>query len=624
MSVAEGKLNLEKIEALKAKLKRKHTINQPRESQTPPPQNDSDNSTIDSDSYATTKEFEIPQDLNVNIPKEWRVDANRPAPKARDRYKRIEFDDPVAFSLYFDQQLATGATKFYDWQAFSLYLLVCPEFTIEHPLEFNLIASNGSGKDAYFIAKAATFLLACRIRARVVVTTKDFTQLSMQTFAYIAAFCEVINKRLLEDGFTDKKEFIKVRQGHITCEDTGSEIVLFVTDEAKRAEGYHPWNDHPDSELTIICNEAKSINDPIFQALRRCLGYKRFICVSSTGNRSGYFYREVQRSVKYPEPVQLGRPYARYVTSYECPHVSPAVIARDKEALEPWLFESIHESKFSSLEGSYVCPEELLMPAFILCRKTPPKDTDHFYFALDVSLGGDESVLLAARGNELLDAFDWRIRDNTILEPLVEREIKRLVSRYNLSRHNTTFNADAGGPGAPILNHLRRKIPLNITYVYNNGKANNKRIYGTSGAEDYFHIKQLITKYYIRAWSKWPKIIYQLALRQFEYRGSKIYLEHKAEAKARGEGSPDWADTLVLLWRRYRYTELNTVKPAQAVQQVPLPIAIGEDPDFDWETFSRERFKELDRKHNSGHTKVVSNTLNSYYGSNRRHKIFGR
>lgn len=560
---------------------------------------------------------------DTDIPKEWRVDTDRPAPIAKTHYKCIQFDDPVAFSLYFDPQLAGGYAKLYDWQAFSLYLLVAPEFSISYPLEYNLVASNGSGKDAYFIAKAAAFLLTCKIRARVVITTKDFTQLTMQTFSYISAFCETINKRLLEDGFTDKKEFIKIRQGHITCEDTGSEIVLFVTDESKRAEGYHPWNDHPDSELTIICNEAKSINDPIFQALRRCTGYKRFICVSSTGNRSGYFYREVQRSIKYPEPVQLGKPYARFVTSYECAHVSPAVIARDKESLERWLFESIHESKFSSVDGSYIMPEEIIMPIFVSCRGVSHTHKDKYFLALDLSLGSDETVLLFGQGNKLVDAFDWRIRDNTLLEPIIEREVRKLVIRWNLNRNNTTFNADAGGPGAPILNHIRRKIPLQINYIYNNHKAVNRRLYGTASAEDYFHIRQLITKRMLIAWDKWPKIMYQLCLRQFEYRSSKIYLEDKADLKTRGEDSPDWADTLVLLWRRYRFSELQTVVPAKdEVITVPQPEIDKED--FDWEEFSRRKMREVEKQNtpNNQHKQAVHNLLHSHYGANRRNKIF--
>lgn len=568
-----------------------------------------------------SKEF---KDINgVVVPKEWQQDYKREAPKPKEKYKRIEFDDPVAFSCYYDPQLAAGQVSFYDWQAFSLYLMADPSFSIAYPLEFNLVASNGSGKDAYVIAKIAVFLLVCRIRGRVVITTKDFNQLSMQTYAYIAAFAEAVNKKMLEDGYTDKKEFIRVRQGHITCEDTGGEIVLFVTDESKRAEGYHPWNDHPDSELTIIVNEAKSVLDTIFGALRRCTGYKRFICVSSTGTRSGYFYREVQRSIKFPAPVQLGKPYARFVTSYECKHVPPAVIQRDKETLEPWLFESIHESKFSSVDGNYVCPEEFLLPAFYICKTTLHQDKDKYFLALDASLGGDETVLLFANGNMLVDGFDWRIKDNTLLEPILAKEINKLVHKYHLDRKNTTFNADAGGSATPILNHLRRMIPLNINYIYNNGKVVNKRIYGTPAAEDYFHLKQLFLKHHIRHWEKWPKIIYQYALRQFENRGNKIYLEPKVEVKSRGEDSPDWADTLVLLWRRYKFGEIHQVK---AAKDAPIPQRLQSPAELqiDWDRFATKKLREVEFQNRPKGPKTICNALNSYYGRNRYNKYFGR
>lgn len=561
-----------------------------------------------------------------DVPAEFTAEYKRVAPLPKtdpSKYKRIEFDDAVAFALFFDPLLSSGERTLHSWQAFSLRLVSSTAFSIEYPLEYNLVAANGSGKDAYFLAIAAAYLLTCKIRSRTVITTKDYTQLSMQTYPYIASFCQNINKRLLELGFTDKKEFIKVRQGHITCEDTGSEIILFVTDEAKRAEGYHPFPDYKHSELTMFYNEAKSVLDPIFQAGRRCTGYCRYIMVSSAGTCSGYFYSEVQRSVVYPAPLQLGKPYARYVTSYDCPHVSPIVIQRDKETLEDWLFGSIHESRFSSIEGNFVCPAEQFNPAMSVANGTPHVDKGKFFIGLDTSLGRDETVLGIAEGNKILEFLSWRIVDNTILEPILAEAIIKWLKHYGLTNDNTSFNADAGGPSAPILNHLRRLIPLKITYCYNNRFAYNRRVYGSMGAEDYFHVKNLIVKKLLVPWpDRYPKLAKQIILRRFEIRSQKIYLEEKVTLKGRGEESPDWADTLVLMFRRYKFTELHTVKDAKE-PQTHSSIVKENDPNFDWHAFLNKGFAKV---HKPNVSKQTAHTLlTQYYGSTKTNKYgFGR
>ena len=475
-----------------------------------------------------------------------------------ETYECLAFDNPIDFAYYFHPALKKWST-FHDWQEWALTLCTLETWNKSTPLELYLVASNGSGKDSYFIAILALFLLTCKKRNLVVVTTKDGKQLYNQTYPYMASFAEAINKQLKQTGVCTK-DFIDIKFGKLSSSKTGGVVLAFVTDEAGRAEGYHPFPDEEESELTLIINEAKSVEPQIFQAFRRCNPYTRYLCVSSTGTDSGYFYEHATKAttVTYPAKVNPKKPYCRYITSYDCPHVSPELIARDKEELEDWLFGSIHESRFSSLEGNFA------IPSYIVAKNKfaeSEQDLEDYAVGIDLSLGGDETAGVARKGPRVIGEEYFRDKSSKI----VKETLLGWIGSLDLPDDTNIF-VDVGGIGNPILQDLRDICDkYNWIGVANQSAARRANFYLNTGAEDYFHVRSLLEKNRIPTPSD-VKTLEQLTKRRFEKRAQKYKLETKEDAKSRGEKSPDRADAYVLCFRRYRIVfEKNDTTPEERI-----------------------------------------------------------
>jgi hypothetical protein len=118
-------------------------------------------------------------------------------------------------------------------------------------------APNGAGKDDRIIAPLALWWLRRYRRGQVVITTADEKQLSNQTWSSLLA-----HRHLFGDFQTWRDH------DHIIATPTGGRLSAWVTDEPKPAEGYH--EKAPDGPLLMIINEAKSVDDGIFDAFNRC------------------------------------------------------------------------------------------------------------------------------------------------------------------------------------------------------------------------------------------------------------------------------------------------------------------------------------------------------------------
>lgn len=473
------------------------------------------------------------------------IDCSPPKPA---KYECLDFANPIEFALFFHTALRSFSS-FYDWQKHSLLVADLPIWTKLNPLEMYLIASNGSGKDSYFIAIMSLYLLCCKKRNRVVVTTKDGKQLYNQTYPYMADFAAAINLRLVELGFCQQGEdFVTIRIGNLSCDKTGGVITAFVTDDPGRAEGYHPFPDEECSELTLILNEAKNLEDSSFQAFRRCIPYTRYICVSSTGTDSGYFFEHATKkgNVVYPEPIRKDKPYVRYVTSYDCPHISHEAIERDREELESWLFDSIHMSRFSSLEGSFCIPSYIVANNKYIASD---RDEDTYAVGIDLSLGGDETSGRCRKGPNIIGEIDFRDRT----AKTVYLNLKNWLLSLALPKDTKIF-VDVGGVGSPIFQDLRDDWELSdLVFVpkANQSQARRPNLYLNAGAEEYFHVRNLLEKNLIPVPLD-ARLLKQLTSRRFTRKEQKYKLEGKDVAKLRGEKSPDRADAYVLAFCRYK------------------------------------------------------------------------
>jgi hypothetical protein len=465
--------------------------------------------------------------------------------KKETDYKPMSFSNPLEMYIFFSDMFQSGERIPHKWQV-EVNLFLAQKHTQAAPCRFYLRAANSSGKDAYVIAPFAVWFALCKIRSRVIITSSSYAQLEGQTESYIRSLCFMINTKLVEMG---GNEAFVVRKNHIICTLTGSEIKLFATDDAGKAEGYHPFPDWPNSEMAIIANEAKSIKEEIFTALRRCLGYSYWIEISSPGQMSGHFYRLCRQAKQWGiAEYEPNEPYTRKVTSYDClgtpehPHISIGDIEQAKKELgeHSAAFRSIYLAEFTSLDDAVIITRESL-------EKCLDRKAHHITLGIgkrcgvDLAAGGDECTAYVFDGNKFYDKFCFYEKDTTItVDALIA-----FFSRMDLQAEN--IFADDGGVGHSIIDQLHRKgWPVNR--VINQSRALNTAQYGNRGAELWFKFKRLIEECMIILPKDDPKLIDQLSSRYYKQSESlgKIVLESKKEARGNGHGSPDRGDAVVL------------------------------------------------------------------------------
>ena len=457
------------------------------------------------------------------------------APGAISKYTPLDLKDHAELIATFHPSIQNGEIALYPWQVEEAMFLAQDIFTKQEPLRHILCACNGSGKDAYVIAPFAVWHALCKIRSRCVITSSSYTQLSSQTENYIKSLCNIINEKL------GHKVFI-IKQMHIACTWTGSEIKLFSTDEPGRAEGYHPFPDYPKGELAIIINEGKTVADDIFEALQRCT-FNRWIIVSSPGKTNGRMFNDYsnRKTVVYPEAFTRGKLYARKVTAFECPHISASRINEEREQYgehHPW-FRSARLAEFTSLDESVVITMETIKK----CNHFAPQ---HILFnkraGLDLSAGGDECCFAPLMGNKLSGIEAFKSHDKVVDSCI------SLFEKYGFTKDEAgLIFADHGGVGAAYRQHFAEK-GWNLSWVTNQARPLNPAgLYGNRGAELWFNMRRIIEECLLLGLDD-QRLLSQLTSRYYTQHkvSGKIILESKQEARAKGHGSPERADALAL------------------------------------------------------------------------------
>lgn len=457
----------------------------------------------------------------------------------------LNFPNPALFLAFFDKSIADGNTKLHDWQRdVNIELAPAVPPTSTHPLKYFLVAANGSGKDAFVIAPFAAWFCFCKIKSRCIITSSSGGQLTAQTETYIKGMCEKVNQ------FFGTQVF-KIRQRHIRCLATGSEIRMFATDEAGKAEGYHPIE--PNAEMAIIKNESKSIAEDIHRALKRCTGYNYWLEVSSPGMPQGAFYYAVTKWSK-----------GRRITSYDCSHISEEERESDKIELGEHSAEyrSKHLAEFTSSDNDVAIPTELIKRIL----QSPPSQR----FAglgrrvgIDLAAGGDETTLCITN-NGLPEKEKWfREKDTTIEVDIIER----FLVDNNIPKDHPYIYADDGGIGHAIIDMLIRK-GWKIHRVRNDSAALNKKRFGNRGAEMWFTVKRILEEGVIDLSKLSNKTLEQLGARRYrQVEGGRIFLQSKRQAKAEGFNSPDRADAFVLSFGGLSI--LDFVDATVAIEKIP-------------------------------------------------------
>jgi phage terminase large subunit len=450
-----------------------------------------------------------------------------------DGFYTMSIASPALLLVTINKHFREGGEELYEWQKEQLEEIAQSntKATLHNPYKLALCAANGSGKDYIIVAPTVVWMSLVNIRCLTIITSSSGAQLTAQTENYIRNLCAAFNEHV---GF----EAFRIRQRYIKCLITGSEIRLFATDEAGKAEGYHPLE--PNARMVIIINEAKNVSEEIFGALRRCTGYTHWLNISTPGEPKGSFHKACT------EP-RLGYRFRR-VTYRECrtnnkSHISePERIADEVDlGTTSALYRSKWLAEFTSLDVGCIVPLDHINAC--LSNQVPKAFSDWpLRIGMDLSAGGDETVLIATRGNTLVKEVFFQERDTTLVAARLDIELKELLG--DNKKHEFIFGDD-GGIGKSIIDMLRQK-GWEIRRVVNQARAIRPDQYGNRGAEMWYLIKRLAEERLIRFDECSNKLCEQLYTRICEKRAGRIWLEPKPKAKSEGRPSPDRADAFVL------------------------------------------------------------------------------
>lgn len=484
------------------------------------------------------------------------------------REEGFDFKDPVELLMFLDDNIASGKDKLYPWQEQFMIDFACKVWDRERPFKSLVRAANGSGKDKYIVAACAVWLCMAHMKAWSIVTSSSGAQLDTQTCKHITHLCQKANQKI-DPGVW------KINYRHYTCLATGSPIDCFATDEAGKAEGYHPID--TDCKLALFMSEAKTVTDEINEAYDRCNGYTHRVHVSSPGPSTGHFFdddcmalnrKDIRHIAEAPEQM-----YVKYiVTAYDCPHIARSHIEyiKNKYGETSAFFRSSMGAEFSSLGEQIVIDGAHIKK----CQLNPAQWVPEPYnkAGLDLADGGDETVLIIRNGNRVLEIIPFQLDtgDATIAY------LDQLFREKGLNHQGAYIYADCGGLGKPILDVLKNTHYWhNIRYVDNRHAAIDKKVYYKRATEMWFSMK----KWFERGEIILPpdkKLVDQLAGRYYKIRqDGTSHLLSKVEQKAKGYKSPDRADSLILAFADYKF---GWIEPKVEEDKVPFKVAPSTSP----------------------------------------------
>jgi len=494
----------------------------------------------------------------------------------------FDFKDPFELVLFLDEDVASGIVKLHPWQI-QFMLDFAMNWTQDLPFQAIVRAANGSGKDKYVIAACSVWLCMRYCMSRCVITSSSGVQLDNQTDAYIDQLCRAANKKIHPNIW-------KLNYRYYECLPTQSPMILFATDEAGKAEGYHPLKFG--AKMALFESEAKTVPDDIHNAQSRCTGFTHRCLVSSPGIPQGHFFDLDSTALDRKALTDLQKQvtaldYVRYhVTAYDCSHIPRSDIERGKKNLPGGetgaAFKSQYLAEFGTTDEMVVIPYTYIWRSFNTVPKNGWIKESHNTGGLDLSDGGDETCLTVRNGNKHLATIPFRF-DNT--EDTIEH-LNGLFRDWDLTHPEALIFADCGGIGKPMLDRLKRQGWGNIRYVDNRHKASQPKIYKNRNSEVWFHSRILFERGELIV-IKEDKLIKQLSSRYYKVVDGRVHqLLTKVEQKSKGYPSPDRADSFILCFWNYKSTYVETREIFNPPFQLPTP----EKPkgDFDMRSWAKE------------------------------------
>lgn len=477
----------------------------------------------------------------------------------------LAIKDPVDLLVLLDENIQKGIIHLHPWQIQFMVDFANPTHTKEKPFQAACQTCNSSGKDKYIIAACAVWLAMRYQGVEIPITSSSGVQLDSQTCAHIDRLCNKSNA-ILGPMWKLNYRWYEFKHVGTLGEPNPSTIKCFATDEAGKAEGYHPSD--AGKKMAIFTSETKSIPDDITDALERCIGFTHRVDASSPGTAAGYFYNTCSSALPREDIDDITeltsvQTILYKITAYQCPHISESEINRIASKLlggkNNQVFKSSVEAEFGSTSEMVVIPSTFVWGAVsdLPKRKIPFNITwiqeVHNTAGLDLSDGGAETVLAIRNGNKLLGIEAFRLEDT---EDTIDYLCDELFPKWNLKHKDALIFGDYCGMGGPMLRALKRRKWSNVRFVDSRNKATEPKTYANRGSELFFNMRHLLSgKELILFYDK--LLIDQLCTRYYKLRDGVIHqLLSKVEQKAKGFPSPDRADAVNLCYWNYKSTRV--------------------------------------------------------------------
>jgi hypothetical protein len=379
-------------------------------------------------------------------------------------------------------------------------------------------AGNGCGKTVT-ASELVLWATACFPDSLVVTTAATSRQVEQQLWAEIHKLYNKARCPLGGELLGTMLRFPRI----------GSRAIGFSTDDPGRFEGWHA------PRMFVVIDEAKSVEQPIFDAVERVLSageWVRLLVISTPGGPFGPFYDIFAKQ---------GHLYSlHHISALDSPFIRPEWI---EERKQQWgesspLFQSAVLGVFPmGKEDGTVIP---LAHLHRLQEHPPAPSGSELFAGIDLaSGGGDETVVAIFQGNQQVALEVWREQDTMV----TVGKIRDVIDSFGVPHSNV--NIDADGLGGPIVDRLR-ELGYELAAIHNGAKARNDKRFFNLSAELWANAAETIERGEVALFTD-ETLISQLTSRRWRPRSDgRVQLESKEDMRRRGLPSPDRADATVL------------------------------------------------------------------------------
>ena len=416
------------------------------------------------------------------------------------------------------------------------------------------IVTHNSGKSSVFVPILAAAWASAFPGSQVVITSRSIDQITEQLWPALRG---IANKYKWQAS-ADKIQLPSV-DGL-----PGSTIILRVTNQGDRFEGYHN-RVHEDNKnnrrfcpLLMIADEAKGISEDIFLAIERCNPCVT-VYVSTTGEDSGSFYESRMNASGLWTTGHTfhGKHYDFEIDWLQCPHLRVGRTRLRKEALidrfgmnSPEVMSILLAKFFRAGEHMVFGGADIAQMRKCMSGMVPLVAGRKKGFC-DFSGGGDELTFGWREGNFINPIVAWRNDTDVAPSVTADKYIRAFKAAGFDEEDARDIAGDNGGLGAQIISQLHEK-KWPIVRVNPNKDPRNKADFVDRYSEMHWEFKKLVENGELSLPND-PVLLEQSAKRRYVKRNAddnKIKVEPKKAAKARSKGrepSPDRLDTVIHL-----------------------------------------------------------------------------